>query len=82
MTPSAIEPATFHFAAQRLNHRATAVPNHVFVKQADMILCRISKENYTSKSKTAHKARFTNFTVITIQTKIKKISIYKLNYKN
>ena len=26
MTPSAIEPATFRFVAQRLNHCATAVP--------------------------------------------------------
>ena len=27
MTPSGIEPATFRFVAQRLNHCATAVPH-------------------------------------------------------
>ena len=26
MTPAGIEPATFRFVAQHLNHRATAVP--------------------------------------------------------
>ena len=29
MTPSGIEPATFRFLAQHLNHCATAVPDHV-----------------------------------------------------
>jgi hypothetical protein len=29
MTPSGIEPATFRFVAQYLNHCATAVPNNV-----------------------------------------------------
>jgi len=33
MTPSGIEPATFRFAAQLLNHCATAVPNKVYKKQ-------------------------------------------------
>ena len=28
MTPSGIEPATFRFVAQHLNHCATAVPQH------------------------------------------------------
>ena len=28
MTPSGIEPATFRFVAQHLNHCATAVPNN------------------------------------------------------
>jgi len=28
MTPAGIEPATFRFVAQRLNHYATAVPLH------------------------------------------------------
>ena len=28
MTPAGIEPATFRFVAQHLNHRATAVPNN------------------------------------------------------
>jgi len=31
MTPSGIEPATFGFVAQRVNHCATAVPTDVVV---------------------------------------------------
>ena len=33
MTPSGIEPATFQFVAQRLNHCATAVPNFHIVNE-------------------------------------------------
>jgi hypothetical protein len=32
MTPSGIEPATFRFVAQYLNHRATAITNHLTLK--------------------------------------------------
>jgi len=31
MTPSGIEPATFWFVAQHLNHCATAVPNGAMI---------------------------------------------------
>ena len=32
MTPSGIEPATFRFVAQHLNHCATVVPNkHIYI---------------------------------------------------
>ena len=31
MTPSGIEPATFGFVAQRLNHCATAVPEIIII---------------------------------------------------
>jgi len=30
MIPSGIEPATFRFVAQHLNHRATAVPHYYY----------------------------------------------------
>ena len=30
LTPAGIEPATFRFVAQHLNHCATAVPNHLY----------------------------------------------------
>jgi len=32
MTPAGIEPATFRFVAQHLNHRATAAPTDVYNK--------------------------------------------------
>jgi hypothetical protein len=31
MTPSGIEPATFRFVAQNLNHRATAFPTSIYI---------------------------------------------------
>ena len=31
MTPAGIEPATFRFVAQHLNHCATAVPVHIYI---------------------------------------------------
>jgi hypothetical protein len=31
MTPSGIEPVTFRFVAQKLNHCATAVPKYVYI---------------------------------------------------
>ena len=31
MTPSGIEPATFRFVAQHLNHCATAVPQYIYI---------------------------------------------------
>ena len=37
MTPSGIEPATFRFVAQHLNHSATAVPR---ITVAVVIFCR------------------------------------------
>jgi len=36
MTPSEIEPATFRFVAQQLNHCATAVPNNIKVFKIKM----------------------------------------------
>ena len=36
MTPSGIEPATFRFVAQHLNHSATAVPNYATNTTAQM----------------------------------------------
>jgi len=39
LTPAGIEPATYRFVAQHLNHCATAVPYRSFV------LCQNSKEN-------------------------------------
>jgi len=40
MAASGIEPATFRFMAQRLNHCATAVPNKYisFMKTAEIVL--------------------------------------------
>jgi hypothetical protein len=35
MTPSGIDPATFRFVAQSLNHCATACPNRNEVRKAD-----------------------------------------------
>ena len=40
MTPSGIEPATFRFVAQHLNHCATAVPTHI-------VTCFISISRWT-----------------------------------
>ena len=41
MTPSGIEPATFRFVAQHLNHCATAVPiNYTYIK---IIVCLVIK---------------------------------------
>jgi len=37
MTPSGIEPATFRFVAQRLNHCATAVP-HIAGRDSHIIV--------------------------------------------
>jgi hypothetical protein len=34
MTPSGIEPATFRFVAQYLNHCATAVPHYIYIYSA------------------------------------------------
>ena len=36
MTPAGIEPATFQFVAQHLNHCATAVPRHTLYTFLDM----------------------------------------------
>ena len=50
MTPSGIEPATFRFVAQQLNHCATAVPKQVsdneiylLIKYTKIVLWRVVK---------------------------------------
>jgi len=46
LTPAGIEPATFRFVAQHLNHCATAVPKHPRVEvyyyywRLEMLTCR------------------------------------------
>jgi hypothetical protein len=42
MTPFGIEPATFRFVAQRLNHCATAVPNLKEAKKKNEIIFETS----------------------------------------
>ena len=46
MTPSGIEPATFGFVAQHLNHCATAVPQSLFnalVNYVQLLRCESDK---------------------------------------
>ena len=40
MTPAGIEPATFRFVAQHLNHCATAVPIQIFMPTQNIILSK------------------------------------------
>ena len=41
MTPVGIEPATFRFVAQHLNHCATAVPDDKYYKQEKVSRCSL-----------------------------------------
>ena len=41
MTPAGVEPATFRFVAQRLNHCATAVPFHSIVRMENLLTRKV-----------------------------------------
>jgi hypothetical protein len=43
MTPSGIEPATFRFVAQYLNHCVTAAPHIIYLYKRKLVICTISE---------------------------------------
>ena len=53
MTPSGIEPATFRFVAQHLNHCATAVPSHCTARPSldgrAVLCCGLEKNGMVSE---------------------------------
>ena len=52
MTPSGIEPATFRFVAQHLNHCATAVPTDLFNITNITLTCTLTNKYYTPVNNT------------------------------
>jgi len=58
MTPSGVEPATFRFVAQRLNHCATAVPSDICIRvcvNLNSTFPRYNKASVRNKTDWLHK---------------------------
>jgi len=48
MTPAGIEPVTFRFVAQRLNHCATAVPELLFIlKNVTLFIIYLNADEFS-----------------------------------